>query len=376
MNKFKVVKSAGLTRLVIKSIKGQQINEHELYAINCNKVPGLLHLDLHKKKDSFKMSYDITGFVSLRKYLKKPLNKESFGIMLLSIMNTLKGMTNSYFNLQCVYYDYGCVMINESTRTAYLVYVPALPFESPYTLRDFLLGIIERCTFVSNEDNSYVREYIEILNSGIHFSVFELEQYVNGLFGPQMHDEGCVECYKCHQMVPANAHYCSCGAKLSGFSGDIGWYDPNKPGGTGGEFTPPMPVDEERYQEEKGDEGTCVLSEETGGTTVLGTTDLSKKQRAFLVWEKTGETIKINKNEFVIGKSVNGCDYTIRDNSAVSRNHLKIICKDERYYAFDMKSTNKTYVDGKAIPPEENFEIFAGNKLKLANEDFTFKVEV
>ena len=53
MNKCKLVKSGGLTRLVIKSLKGQQINEHELYAINCNKVPGLLHLDYYKKKNSF-----------------------------------------------------------------------------------------------------------------------------------------------------------------------------------------------------------------------------------------------------------------------------------------------------------------------------------
>lgn len=43
MNKTKVVSKLGLSQLIIKSQKGQQISEHEAYAINANKVKVLLH---------------------------------------------------------------------------------------------------------------------------------------------------------------------------------------------------------------------------------------------------------------------------------------------------------------------------------------------
>lgn len=366
MNKCKLVKSGGLTRLVIKSIKGQQINEHELYAINCNKVPGLLHLDYHKKKSSFKLSYDITGFMSFKKFLKTPMNKESFGKMLSSILNILKRLNASHFNPQCVLYDFSCTMVNEATKDVYLVYVPVQPFESPNTLREFLLGIIERCSFVPGEDNGYVREYITILNTGINFSVFDLEEYVNSLLGPDAERENYMECPKCHEMVPSKTAYCKCGTKLYGFSGDIGTYDPL------GQKRDDETIEEEEKIENVIDEGTCVL---VPPTTVLGTSELQNKAIAYLVRKKTGEEIKINKDLFVLGKSQQNADYAIVDNSAVSRTHAKIISREDRFFVYDMKSTNRTYVDGKVIPSEEDFEIFHDTELRFANEDFIFCVE-
>lgn len=60
MNKTKVVSKLGLSQLIIKSQKGQQISEHEAYAFNANKVKGLLHLDVVQKGSSFKLIYNIT----------------------------------------------------------------------------------------------------------------------------------------------------------------------------------------------------------------------------------------------------------------------------------------------------------------------------
>ena len=34
MNKVKIVKSKGISQLMIKSLKGQQLSEHEVYSIN------------------------------------------------------------------------------------------------------------------------------------------------------------------------------------------------------------------------------------------------------------------------------------------------------------------------------------------------------
>ena len=55
MNKIKIKSKLGLSQLIIKSQKGQQISEHEAYAINANKVKGLLHLDVVQKGSSFNL---------------------------------------------------------------------------------------------------------------------------------------------------------------------------------------------------------------------------------------------------------------------------------------------------------------------------------
>lgn len=39
----------GTSQLMIKSLKGQQLSEHEVYSINNNEVRGLLHLDVVQK---------------------------------------------------------------------------------------------------------------------------------------------------------------------------------------------------------------------------------------------------------------------------------------------------------------------------------------
>lgn len=388
MNKCKLVKSSGLTRLVIKSLKGQQVNEHELYSINCNKVPGLLHLDFHKKKNSFKLSYDITGFVSLKKFLSAPLNRESFGKILLSMLNILKGMQDAFFNQQCVLYDFSFAMVNEATKDVYIVYVPIQPFESPNTLREFLLGIIDKATFVDDEDNDYVREYISILNSGINFSVFDLEQYVYSLLGTRS-AENYIECPKCHEMIPQKTSYCKCGMKISGASSELGWYDPlgastsdtssarvESADDYKGHKNEDKIPEELKYENEPDEKGTTLLEPDSGGTTVLGTSDLQKTTVAYLTRLKTGEKILIDTESFLVGKSREFCNYTIEDNSAVSRKHAKIINKSDRFFVYDLNSTNKTYVDDKPIPSEEVYEIFSGVKLRFANEHFTFNVEL
>lgn len=76
MNKTKIVNKLGLSQLIIKSLKGQQLNENEVYAINSNKVDGLLRLDVVQKGTSFKLIYNITGFTTLKDYLTTPLNSE------------------------------------------------------------------------------------------------------------------------------------------------------------------------------------------------------------------------------------------------------------------------------------------------------------
>ena len=276
--------------------------------------------------------------------------------------------------------DFNRVMVNPATQHIYFVYVPIQFFESGDSLREFLLNIIQHCTFAPGEDNSYVRDYITILNSGINFSVFDLEEYINTLLGQKHSAKQNVECPQCHTKLTTGTNYCpACGAKVSGSTGSMGKgvYDPlgdqNKKQQVVEEEPP---VEEIRKDNTQGlSDGTTVLGADYGGTTVLGSEELYAPQYPYLIREKTEEKILINKPSFRIGKEKQYSDYFVADNSAVSRSHADIITRDKRYFILDRNSTNRTYVDGRPIPAEKEIEIFSEAKIRLANEDFVFYVE-
>ena len=95
----------------------------------------------------------------------------------------------------------------------------------------------------------------------------------------------------------------------------------------------------------------------------------------YLVRLKSGERIGLTSEPFLIGKDMRYCNYTVTDNSAVSRKHAKIIREDDCDYVVDLNSTNKTYVNGQRIPVERQVQIFSGARLRFANEEFIFYAE-
>ncbi|MBQ8914190.1 MAG: FHA domain-containing protein, partial [Lachnospiraceae bacterium] len=99
---------------------------------------------------------------------------------------------------------------------------------------------------------------------------------------------------------------------------------------------------------------------------------LNSKPVPHLVRVKTGEIINITKPEFSIGKSESKADYTITDNSAVSRVHCIIIQKNGVNYIKDNNSTNHTYINGVEIEPDK--EVLLKNKttVRMGDEEFTF----
>jgi len=381
MNKCKVVSKLGISQLIIKSQKGQQLSEREVYSINNNEVSGLLHLDVVSKGASFKLVYNITGFVTFKEYLKKALNKETFARILKNILENLKATQETFINQQMLLLDFEHVLVNPATEHIYFTCVPIQGIETGTPLRDFLLNIIQYSTFVPGEDNSYIREYITILNSGINFSVFELEEYINKLTGKESQIEGQTkECPGCHQMVKRGTNYCPyCGTKVTGTTGNVGKkiYDPlsgdisDEPSDSSGNSNHPKP----NTNTQGLSSGTTVLGADPGGTTVLGSEELDAPVYPYLIRNKNEEKIPVDKPVFRIGKEKQYSDYFVSDNNAVSRSHADIITRNGRYYIKDLNSTNKTYVDGKAIPIEKEVEIFSRTKLRLANEDFVFYID-
>lgn len=99
------------------------------------------------------------------------------------------------------------------------------------------------------------------------------------------------------------------------------------------------------------------------------------KVNPYLIRVNTDERIMINKATFKIGKATRGVDYTISGNGAVSRQHAVIIQKNGVYYIKDNKSTNHTYVNGKAIMEGVEEILTHDSVIKLGDEEFQFKLK-
>lgn len=126
----------------------------------------------------------------------------------------------------------------------------------------------------------------------------------------------------------------------------------------------------ESYMNEGAGE-TSVLGYGTGETTVLGA---SNQTKATLTRLKTNEKVDITKQLFRIGKERSKVDYCITNNNSVSRIHADIVCKGGQYYIIDNNSTNYTFVNGQMIPAKQEVALANGDKIKFAEEEFTFSI--
>jgi len=123
---------------------------------------------------------------------------------------------------------------------------------------------------------------------------------------------------------------------------------------------------------------TTVLNAATyGETTVLnaGVIQQEVKLQPYLIRAKNNERIALNKPVFRIGKEKSYVDYFISDNTAISRSHANVISRDDEYFVVDTNSTNHTYVNGMMIQSNVETKIVDGAKIRLANEEFEFKLK-
>lgn len=113
-----------------------------------------------------------------------------------------------------------------------------------------------------------------------------------------------------------------------------------------------------------------------GETTVLNgsTQTLAQISNPHLIRDKNNEKIPLNKPVFRVGKERSYVDYFIGDNTAISRSHANFITRDGAYFVMDTNSTNHTFVNGVVIQSNTEVKISHGDRIRMANEDFEFRV--
>ena len=116
---------------------------------------------------------------------------------------------------------------------------------------------------------------------------------------------------------------------------------------------------------------TTVLSGGAGETTVLSQNTV---KGGTLLRKKTGETVTINADQFVIGRERKSVNYCIADNSSISRTHVRLTVRGGVTYLCDLNAANGTFVNGVKAMPRQEVALKNGDKITLADEDLEYKI--
>ena len=93
-------------------------------------------------------------------------------------------------------------------------------------------------------------------------------------------------------------------------------------------------------------------------------------RRLHMIRQKTGQTIVLNKNQFILGKSQAQADFCMADNQTISRKHALLFEDHGGWYVDDLNSLNGTCVNGKKIVPGQPVRLNSGDQITLSDEIF------
>lgn len=123
--------------------------------------------------------------------------------------------------------------------------------------------------------------------------------------------------------------------------------------------------EKETIEEEEDDYGaTVMLMPDVAVPTVI----------PFLIRKSNNEEFRLNKAVCKIGRDKETNDYVVLGNKYIGHKHCHIITRGEEYFIVDDNSMNHTYVDGVLLEPNTEFKLSHGKIIKLANEEFEFKL--
>ncbi len=106
-------------------------------------------------------------------------------------------------------------------------------------------------------------------------------------------------------------------------------------------------------------------------TVFLGS--VTKKPQLRISKDGIIEEIDINKPSFIIGRLEGHVDY-VYFNNAIGKVHAEILTRAGCYYLKDLNSKNGTYINGKRIESNKEYELKNNDRITLANSEFLFVI--
>lgn len=386
MSKLKVKFKDSQITVKSKLSKDEQINARELEILNSKIIRGIMKPTVEGEK---KLSYLSPGGIRLEAYLKKGITKNDFFLVIAQILEAVKSIGRNSFNINNLILNMKYVFVNEMTHELHFVYQPIYSSAISSDLASFLYDVAYSVTLALNEDYKCVNNFIAYLKGLQAVSVINIEKYLLDVY-PQIYKQVKRQKY-------GQSEY------LGSFkNGKDIYYDMDKRRKPAllddGDSTSLLSEKNDKneatsllmddntdtptsiLEEYDNNEPTSLLVEDEDEATSLLVDDeptslLSEEPQItypYLIRKSSFDRTDINKPVFRIGKERSYVDYFVANNNAVSRIHADIITRNNCYFVKDENSTNGTYVNGNRLSPNEEVQVFDGDIITFANEEFEF----
>ena len=392
------------------------------------KFPQIIPYRLEEKDNQREFIYEIGNKVQLTEFLKKEINKKQMLTLLYNLLSGLEAFGMNMISLSYVAKDIQYVFVApESLNVYFIVAGVDKEITDLNEVRNFVKDVICNAHYFEMDRDNYVARLITFTNKLGTFSVGDMKEFVNQLLidmGIHIEEEKKKTEKKEEKtandkvsrigVMQNNAKMVQPGASVGGSVPPMpkrqvppmpngqpmpgrpmpmqmgpdgkpmnGRSMPNRPmpmqmGPDGKPIVPPIPNRPAPSMPEKKPEATPVppMPEKKPEAAPVPPVEEKKPQVPvpYLLRIATNEKIYINKPEFSIGRSATKADYTVTDNSDVSRIHCIIERKNGVSYIRDNASTNGTFVNGQNIAGQKNVFLTNNAKVSLGDEGFIYFV--
>ena len=371
------------------------------------KFPQIIPCRLEEKDNQREFIYEIGNKVQLTEFLKKEINKKQMLTLLYNLLSGLEAFGMNMISLSYVAKDIQYVFVApESLNVYFIVAGVDKEITDLNEVRNFVKDVICNAHYFEMDRDNYVARLITFTNKLGTFSVGDMKEFVNQLLidmGIHIEEEKKKTEKKEEKTVndkvsrigvmQNNAKMVQLGASVRGSVPPMpnrqvppmpnGQPMPGRPmpmqmGPDGKPIVPPIPNRPASSMPEKKPEAAPVppMPEKKPEAAPVPPVEEKKPQVPvpYLLRIATNEKIYINKPEFSIGRSATKADYTVTDNSDVSRIHCIIERKNGVSYIRDNASTNGTFVNGQNIAGQKNVFLTNNAKVSLGDEGFIYFV--
>ena len=397
------------------------------------KFPQIIPCRLEEKDNQREFIYEIGNKVQLTEFLKKEINKKQMLTLLYNLLSGLEAFGMNMISLSYVAKDIQYVFVApESLNVYFIVAGVDKEITDLNEVRNFVKDVICNAHYFEMDRDNYVARLITFTNKLGTFSVGDMKEFVNQLLidmGIHIEEEKKKTEKKEEKtandkvsrigVMQNNAKMVQPGASARGSVPPMpnrqvppmpnGQPMPGRPmpmqmGPDGKPIVPPIPNRPASSMPEKKPEAAPVppmpekkpeaapvppmpekkpeaapvppMPEKKPEAAPVPPVEEKKPQVPvpYLLRIATNEKIYINKPEFSIGRSATKADYTVTDNSDVSRIHCIIERKNGVSYIRDNASTNGTFVNGQNIAGQKNVFLTNNAKVSLGDEGFIYFV--
>lgn len=377
MSKVSLVKIKKSKYIRIKLSKEISVDSHMLNLVSSGQVFGLMDIDKSMINKNI-LLYEVTDYLPLTDYIGVAINKERFINVIFSVINLMKKLQNFMLPTSGCLLDSNYVNVDPQTKMISFIYVPVKKFDIEQDMKGFFKGLAD---FVSEEEKrqtDFYSTYESYFLNKNSFSIYDFELFMRRLNGESNMANQPIKfknpskylgnnkkiCPRCKKIYTVMDNYCDvCGVRLVFVDLDNEDIE--------GQIN--TQLNSKRQITSVLDGGTERIDAE-GATTEVLSDDLTRVDYPRMIRKKDNSVIEINQLLFSIGKSVNGNNFFIGDNSAISRKHMTIEIRANKYYVTDEGSTNGTYIDDVRIQNHVPTEIKIGQRLRLADDEFLFTV--